>query len=59
MEYLSRTGGFESKALIDSGFAMLKELVKTTPEEEWSAEIETPFFWFSLHIEVVLPHSFP
>ena len=34
----------ESKALIDSGFEMLEELIKTTPEEEWSAVIETPFF---------------
>lgn len=34
----------ESKALIDSGFEMLKDLVKTTPDEEWGAMIETPFF---------------
>ena len=34
----------ESRALIAEGYELLETLIKTTPEEEWSKIIETPFF---------------
>ncbi|MBC6993689.1 DinB family protein [Neolewinella lacunae] len=33
-----------SRALIDTGFAMLKNLVETTPDAGWLDPIDTPFF---------------
>lgn len=34
----------ESRILIEAGFQMLEQLVKNTPEEDWTTIIETPFF---------------
>jgi hypothetical protein len=34
----------ESKALVDMGFNLFENLVKTLSEEEWSEMVDTPFF---------------
>jgi uncharacterized damage-inducible protein DinB len=34
----------ESKALVDMGFNLFENLVKTQSDEEWSEMIDTPFF---------------
>lgn len=42
----------ESHDLLQRGYAMLNDLVKNTPEEEWNQEIETPFFGTSSKIKL-------
>ena len=34
----------ESKALIESGYQMLRDLIENTPDERWLEIVETPFF---------------
>ncbi len=34
----------ESKALIESGYQMLRDLIENTPDEKWLEIVETPFF---------------
>jgi uncharacterized damage-inducible protein DinB len=34
----------ETKILLDEGFAMLEQLIETTPSNTWSDIIDTPFF---------------
>lgn len=42
----------ESHELIQKGYAMMNDLVKNTPEEEWNQAIETPFFGTSSKIKL-------
>ncbi len=34
----------ETKALIESGYQMLRDLIENMPDEEWLEIVETPFF---------------
>ena len=34
----------ESRQLVAQGYAMLQSLIENTPDEDWQAPVETPFF---------------
>ena len=33
-----------SRTLIETGYGMLKKLIEETPDSDWLAQIDTPFF---------------
>ncbi len=49
----------ESRALIASGYAMLRGLVESTASENWLAPIDTPFFGTRLARPPVQPRAVP
>jgi hypothetical protein len=48
----------ESRDLIKKGYSALEQIIERTPEEDWLAMIDTPFFWESNPVKTFFSYSF-